>query len=197
MKLWVKHIRLKGVLTPTCIQGRFLGPALLWHWFQLQRIEIAWQKSHFEIQSGPRNQLYYSCKFEFWQCGSFLGPPLPFQQPAWQQQEAGAWRTHWCGPDRHGLPTSAVEQEPSVAWLRGLHEVTLYCKKVCRRDLLIKKALLDFDSGGFCKSATGAKFKNWSLSHTARSSSKAFLCKNKPRPEWVASDVVFCFKRHF
>lgn len=128
----------------------------------------------------------------------FSWTPLPFKQPAWQQQqEAGGWRTHWRGPDRHGLPTSADEQEPSVAWLRGLHEVTLYCQKVCRRDLLIKKALLDFDSGGFCKSATGAKFKNWSLSHTARSSSKAFLCKDEPRPEWVASDVAFCFKPHF
>lgn len=41
----------------------------------------------------------------------------------------------------------------------------------------IRKALLDFDIWDFFESANGLKFKNWCLSHIARSSSKACLCK--------------------
>lgn len=43
---------------------------------------------------------------------------------------------------------------------------------------LMEKALLDFDICGFFESVNGVKFKNWCLSHIARSSSKAFLCKS-------------------
>lgn len=49
------------------------------------------------------------------------------------------------------------------------------------RDSHIKKALLDFNNGVFFESANGLKFKNWCLSHVARSSSKAFLCKMNPK----------------
>lgn len=41
----------------------------------------------------------------------------------------------------------------------------------------IRKALLDFVIGGFTESEKGDKFKNWCLSHIARSSSKDFLWK--------------------
>lgn len=60
-----------------------------------------------------------------------------------------------------------------------------FVSRLCQWDLLIKKALLDFDNAGFWKSMSGVKFKNWSLSHTARSSSKAFLCRDEPQWEWV------------
>lgn len=46
-----------------------------------------------------------------------------------------------------------------------------------RRHSHIKKALLDFAIGGFTESEKGDKFKNWCLSHVARSSSKDFLWK--------------------
>lgn len=46
-----------------------------------------------------------------------------------------------------------------------------------RKHSHIKKALLDLVIGGFTESEKGDKFKNWCLSHNARSSSKDLLWK--------------------
>lgn len=58
------------------------------------------------------------------------------------------------------------------------------------RDSHIKKALLDFNNGVFFESANGLKFKNWCLSHVARSSSKAFLCKMNPKKGFKNSSSI-------
>lgn len=86
----------------------------------------------------------------------------------------------WFSCNWHGLPTSAAQGRWTArpAW-------THTSRQVCEGDLLIKNALLDLDNVGLWKSTSGAKFKNWSLSHTARSSSKAFLCRDEPRWKWA------------